>query len=106
MKVDLTKYIEEHYFQFDNVFDSDISNQDIYTTCVLPLVCETFKGAKTTCFAYGQTGSGKTFTMMGPSDGSIPGLYLLAAYDVIDLLNQYTDLDLYLSFYEIYCGKL
>jgi len=22
-KVDLTKYIEEHYFQFDNVFDSD-----------------------------------------------------------------------------------
>ena len=46
MTVDLTKYIEEHYFQFDNVFDSDISNQDIYTTCVLPLVCETFKGAK------------------------------------------------------------
>lgn len=44
--------------------------------------------------------------MMGPSDGSIPGLYLLAAYDVIDLLNQYSDLELYLSFYEIYCGKL
>ena len=44
--------------------------------------------------------------MMGPSDGSIPGLYLLAAYDVIDLLNSYTDLELYLSFYEIYCGKL
>jgi kinesin family member 2/24 len=43
---------------------------------------------------------------MGPSDGSIPGLYLLAAYDVIDLLNQYSDLELYLSFYEIYCGKL
>ena len=44
--------------------------------------------------------------MMGPSDGSIPGLYLLAAFDVIDLLNQYEDLELYLSFYEIYCGKL
>jgi hypothetical protein len=29
-KVDLTKYIEEHYFQFDNVFDSDIDNQTIY----------------------------------------------------------------------------
>lgn len=73
---------------------------------MLPLVCETFKGAKTSCFAYGQTGSGKTFTMMGPSDGSVPGLYLLAAYDMIDLLNQYTDLDLFISFYEIYCGKL
>ncbi len=43
---------------------------------------------------------------MGPSDGSVPGLYLLAAYDVIDLLNSYTDLELYLSFFEIYCGKL
>ena len=44
--------------------------------------------------------------MMGPSDGSIPGLYLLAAYDVIDLLNQYTDLELYISFFEIYCVRL
>jgi kinesin family protein 2/24 len=44
--------------------------------------------------------------MMGPTDGSVPGLYLLAAYDVIDLLNQYTDLELYISFFEIYCGKL
>jgi len=69
-------------------------------------VVETFKGAKTTCFAYGQTGSGKTFTMMGTTDGSIPGLYLLASFDVVKLLNQYEDLELYLSFYEIYCGKL
>ena len=44
--------------------------------------------------------------MMGTSDHSIPGLYLLAAYDVVNLLNQYEDLELYLSFYEIYCGKL
>lgn len=44
--------------------------------------------------------------MMGPSDGSVPGLYLLAAYDVIKLLNSYTDLELHLSFFEIYCGKL
>ena len=105
-KVDLTKFIEEHFFQFDNVFDVDQDNRAIYETCVLPLVVETFKGAKTTCFAYGQTGSGKTYTMMGPSDGSVPGLYLLAAYDVIDLLNSYTDIELYVSFYEIYCGKL
>lgn len=44
--------------------------------------------------------------MMGTSDGSVPGLYMLAAYDVIQLLNSYEDLELYLSFYEIYCGKL
>lgn len=44
--------------------------------------------------------------MMGTPDGSVPGLYLLATYDVVELLNQYEDLELYLSFYEIYCGKL
>ena len=44
--------------------------------------------------------------MMGPSDGTEPGLYLLAAYDIIDLLNSYTDLEPRVSFYEIYCGKL
>lgn len=43
---------------------------------------------------------------MGPTDGTVPGLYLLAAYDVINLLNSYTDLELKVSFYEIYCGKL
>ena len=106
MKVDLTKYIEEHHFGFDNVFECDADNQAIYLECVQPLVAEAYKGAKTTCFAYGQTGSGKTFTMMGPSDGSIPGLYLLAAFDIIELLNAYEDIELYLSFYEIYCGKL
>lgn len=44
--------------------------------------------------------------MMGTSDGRVPGLYLLASYDIIQFLNMYTDLELYLSFYEIYCGKL
>lgn len=43
---------------------------------------------------------------MGTSDGRVPGLYLLASYDIIQFLNMYTDLELYLSFYEIYCGKL
>ena len=44
--------------------------------------------------------------MMGTPDGSVPGLYLLAADDVIRFLDMYTDLELHLSFYEIYCGKL
>ena len=83
MKVDLTKYIEEHLFSFDNAYNDDADNMQIYQECVLPLVSETFKGAKTTCFAYGQTGSGKTFTMMGTSDGSVPGLYLLASHDIV-----------------------
>ena len=105
-KVDLTKYIEEHSFTFDNVFEQDQDNAALYDECVLPLVSETFKGAKTTCFAYGQTGSGKTYTMMGTSDGSVSGMYTLASYDIVDLLKAYEGLDLFISFYEIYCGKL
>jgi kinesin family protein 2/24 len=44
--------------------------------------------------------------MMGPTDGSVPGLYLLAAHDIIDYLKGYPELILEVSFYEIYCGKL
>jgi len=44
--------------------------------------------------------------MMGNSDGSNPGLYLLAAYDICALLQSYPELCLHVSFYEIYCGKL
>jgi len=43
---------------------------------------------------------------MGVNDGSVPGLYLLAAFDVIALLQSFPDYFLQVSFYEIYCGKL
>ena len=43
---------------------------------------------------------------MGTNDGQVPGLYLLAAFDIITALNSYQDLSLQVSFYEIYCGKL
>jgi len=70
-----------------------------------------FNKSKITCFAYGQTGSGKTYTMMGCNKGkenSIPGLYLLCAYDIFSYLEeeQYSHLTVWMSFYEIYCGKL
>ena len=43
---------------------------------------------------------------MGVNDDSVPGLYLLAAFDVIALLKSFPDYFLQVSFYEIYCGKL
>lgn len=58
-----------------------------------------------TCFAYGQTGSGKTHTMLG-NGGDVRGLYLLAAEDIFKQLKYHSDVDVWLSFYEIYCGKL
>lgn len=109
-KVDLTKFIEEHSFNFDLAFNEQSTNEQIYIETVRPMIEAAFNKTKVTCFAYGQTGSGKTFTMMGSNgmDMSCPGMYLLAAYDIFTLLQQeqYQGFTIWASFYEIYCGKL
>ena len=105
VKVDLTKYVEEHAFNFDLAFDENVTNEQIYLQTVRPMIEAAFHKTKVTCFAYGQTGSGKTFTMMG-NKRQIPGLYLLAAYDIFALLQSYQGFSIWISFYEIYCGKL
>ena len=66
--------------------------------------------ATVSCFAYGQTGSGKTYTMIGDNSNNLsnPGFYLLSAYDVFAFLQkkEFSDLEIWVSFYEIYCNKL
>eukprot|EP00747_Dinoflagellata_sp_TGD_P108419 gnl/TRDRNA2_/TRDRNA2_170404_c0_seq1.p1 gnl/TRDRNA2_/TRDRNA2_170404_c0~~gnl/TRDRNA2_/TRDRNA2_170404_c0_seq1.p1 ORF type:complete len:684 (-),score=133.09 gnl/TRDRNA2_/TRDRNA2_170404_c0_seq1:92-2143(-) len=115
LKVDLTRYVEEHTFLFDQAFDENVSNEMIYASCVRPLIDAVFQKAKCTCFAYGQTGSGKTFTMMGPPKAmrengmdKTPGIFLLAAKDIFRSINMPENghLGIYIAFYEIYCGKL
>lgn len=49
--MDLTKYIEEHVFAFDEVFDSESTNEDVYRRTAQPLVEYIFTGGKATCFA-------------------------------------------------------
>mmetsp|Transcript_46280 Transcript_46280/g.128775 ORF Transcript_46280/g.128775 Transcript_46280/m.128775 type:complete len:744 (-) Transcript_46280:114-2345(-) len=117
LKVDLTRYVEEHNFLFDQAFDETVTNEKLYCACVRPLIDAVFNRAKCTCFAYGQTGSGKTFTMMGPprrqgegiaDAGRTPGIFLLASQDIFRCLNskEHSYLGVYIAFYEIYCGKL
>mmetsp|Transcript_9549 Transcript_9549/g.18604 ORF Transcript_9549/g.18604 Transcript_9549/m.18604 type:complete len:505 (-) Transcript_9549:4248-5762(-) len=105
IKVDLTKFIEEHTFTFDDVFSEAVDNRELYATCVQPLVTAAFQGAKVTCFAYGQTGSGKTYTMMGTTETL--GLYALACNDLFAVRDShFREFIITASFYEIYCGKL
>lgn len=80
---------------------------------VQPLIKEAFCQIKVTCFSYGQTGSGKTFTMMGNEANNVSldentGLIILAAYDIFSYLclDQFSHLEVYVSFYEIYCEKI
>ncbi|XP_042353644.1 kinesin-like protein KIF2C isoform X2 [Plectropomus leopardus] len=113
-KVDLTKYLDNQIFHFDYSFDETATNDLVYKFTAKPLVQSIFEGGMATCFAYGQTGSGKTHTMGGDFTGrqqnSAKGIYALAAQDVFAYLNhrRYTDLDLsaYVSFFEIYNGKV
>ncbi|KAI8089224.1 P-loop containing nucleoside triphosphate hydrolase protein [Halteromyces radiatus] len=104
LRLDMSRYIEQHSFTFDDVFDLDTSNSKVYERTALPLVKYIFEGGKATCFAYGQTGSGKTFTMLDPKHG----LYIMAAKDIFSILrkpeNQH--LSAWIGLYEIYQGQL
>ncbi|XP_060940716.1 kinesin-like protein KIF2C [Limanda limanda] len=113
-KVDLTKYLDNQVFHFDYSFDETAANDLVYKLTAKPLVQSIFEGCMATCFAYGQTGSGKTHTMGGDFTGklqnSAKGVYALAAHDVFAYLNhrRYNNLDVsaYVSFFEIYNGKV
>lgn len=101
LKVDLTEYVEKHEFVFDAVLDEDVSNDEVYRETVEPVVPAIFNRTKATCFAYGQTGSGKTYTMRP--------LPLKASQDVLRLMHhtyRNQGFQLYVSFFEIYGGKL
>ncbi|KAJ8766441.1 hypothetical protein K2173_022500 [Erythroxylum novogranatense] len=102
LKVDLTAYVEKHEFCFDAVLDEHVSNDEVYRVTVEPIIPTIFQRTKATCFAYGQTGSGKTFTMQP--------LPLRASEDLVRLLHQpvYRNqrFKLWLSYFEIYGGKL
>uniref|UniRef100_A0A8C5RQY9 Kinesin-like protein KIF24 n=1 Tax=Laticauda laticaudata TaxID=8630 RepID=A0A8C5RQY9_LATLA len=105
--VDLTQYILQHVFYFDEVFGESCSNQDVYLKTAHPLIQHVFNGGNATCFAYGQTGAGKTYTMFGTH--KTPGLYALAAKEIfkqLETTQARKDLHVWISFYEIYCGQL
>ncbi|KAK3164823.1 hypothetical protein QOZ80_1AG0025270 [Eleusine coracana subsp. coracana] len=101
LKVDLTEYVEKHEFVFDAVLDDDVSNDEVYQETVEPVVPAIFNRTKATCFAYGQTGSGKTYTMRP--------LPLRASQDILRLMHhtyRNQGFQLFVSFFEIYGGKL
>ncbi|XP_047122786.1 kinesin-like protein KIF2A isoform X1 [Hydra vulgaris] len=114
LKVDLTKYLDNHSFRFDYAFDESATNELVYRYTAKPLVDAIFQQGMATCFAYGQTGSGKTHTMggdftQGKHQDCSTGIYALAAADIFKLQkSKYKNLDVAVSasFFEIYSGKV
>ena len=109
--LDLTKYLDRKEFIFDKAYDEKASNDKIYKEEIRPMIYSAFyQKSKITCFAYGQTGSGKTYTLFGNSNkNTIFGVYALSGYDIFQIINndkKFQNLSIFVSFYEIYCGKL
>ncbi|KAJ8380899.1 hypothetical protein SKAU_G00016770 [Synaphobranchus kaupii] len=59
-------------FSFDFAFGPSAQQEEVYSSCVLPLVTSLLEGYNATVFAYGQTGSGKTYTISGGPVVSTP----------------------------------
>ena len=95
----ITKYLEDHEFYFDNTFGDTDQTSDVYKYTIAPAINLILNQGIVTCFAYGQTGSGKTYTMKGIETLAIDALYENGA----KMGNKF---DFYISFFEIYGGRL
>ena len=95
----ITKYIEDHEFYFDNSFNENDDTKVVYKYTISPIINLILNQGIVTCFAYGQTGSGKTYTMKGIENLSIDDLFSESA----KLGDKF---DFYISFFEIYGGRL
>eukprot|EP01105_Mastigella_eilhardi_P013894 TRINITY_DN3165_c0_g1_i4.p1 TRINITY_DN3165_c0_g1~~TRINITY_DN3165_c0_g1_i4.p1 ORF type:complete len:1149 (+),score=187.02 TRINITY_DN3165_c0_g1_i4:45-3449(+) len=65
-------------FTFQRVFDTGVSNEEVYKELVEPIVTRWLAGFNGTVLAYGQTASGKTYTMFGSVDEGVEGIIYLA----------------------------
>lgn len=63
--LEVTGRSEPYTFTYDNVFDQDSRQIEVFEAAGIPLVDNVLQGYNSTIFAYGQTGAGKTHTMLG-----------------------------------------
>lgn len=98
-KVDgVTKYVENHEFEVDDVFSELDDTDEVYRSS-MGLYLDTFiEGGILTILAYGQTGSGKTYTMKGVQRRGMEEMFK-------KVKAHKSKLTILVSFYEVYGGK-
>ena len=95
-RLDLTKYIDEKDFLFDNAYDETSNNSFIYEQNIRPLIFSAFYyKTNVTCFAFGQTGSGKTYTMLGSQSLNEGGMYSFAGFYIFNRVRNDPRFDSY-----------
>lgn len=96
-------------FQFDNVFGSFSTQQDVFTATLRPVIKDVLLGFESTVFAYGTTGTGKTHTMEGSlDDPELFGVIPRSASAIFADLNhpEFVSSQVSCSFLEIYNEEL
>ncbi|XP_036186599.1 kinesin-like protein KIF27 isoform X4 [Myotis myotis] len=98
----------DRIFTFDFVFGKSSTQDEVYNTCIKPLVLSLIEGYNVTVFAYGQTGSGKTYTIGGGHVASVvegqKGIIPRAIQEIFQNIseNPSTDFKIKVSYIEVY----
>nr|XP_025844053.1 kinesin-like protein KIF27 [Vulpes vulpes] len=98
----------DRVFTFDFVFGKNSTQDQVYNTCIKPLVLSLIEGYNATVFAYGQTGSGKTYTIGGGHVASVvegqKGIIPRAIQEIFQNIseNPSIDFDIKVSYIEVY----
>ncbi|XP_036289551.1 kinesin-like protein KIF27 isoform X4 [Pipistrellus kuhlii] len=102
----------DRVFTFDFVFGKSSTQDEVYNTCIKPLVLSLIEGYNVTVFAYGQTGSGKTYTIGGGHVASVvdgqKGIIPRAIQEIFQNIseNPSTDFKIKVSYIEVYKEEL
>ncbi|KAJ8285425.1 hypothetical protein GJAV_G00026660 [Gymnothorax javanicus] len=102
----------QRVFAFDFAFGPLTQQEEVYRSCVQPLVMSLLEGYNATVFAYGQTGSGKTYTISGrPAVSALEdqsGIIPRAIEEIFQRLEQMPDTTFTVraSYVEVYKEEL
>ncbi|XP_039106331.1 kinesin-like protein KIF27 isoform X1 [Hyaena hyaena] len=98
----------DRVFTFDFVFGKNSTQDEVYNTCIKPLVLSLIEGYNATVFAYGQTGSGKTYTIGGGHVASVvegqKGIIPRAIQEIFQNISENSSIDfnIKVSYIEVY----
>ncbi|XP_077105096.1 kinesin-like protein KIF27 [Ranitomeya variabilis] len=99
---------KDRVFTFDHVFGKSSTQDDVYDSCIKPLLVSLIEGYNATVFAYGQTGSGKTYTIGGGHVASVAeeekGIIPRAIQELFHTISENHNIDftVKVSYIEVY----
>ncbi|OCU02753.1 kinesin-like protein KIF27 [Xenopus laevis] len=103
---------KDRLFTYDSVFGKSSSQEDVYRSCIKPLLVSLMEGYNATVFAYGQTGSGKTYTIGGGNVASVAdeekGIIPRAIQELFQCIAERHNIDfsVRVSYIEVYKEEL